>query len=71
MELARTTTIRATNRMSLKIKDNFFTVEWCEERTLPEDVTNEELADERKKLWDICVRECENQVQEIVRVYGR
>lgn len=68
---ARTTTIRATNRMSLKVRDNFFTVEWCEERSIPEDFSEEEVAAERAKLWEVCVRECENQAQDIMRTYGR
>ena len=71
MELARTTTIRATNRMSLKIKDNYFTVEWCEERVLPEDTTEEELKKARSDLWNTCVQECENQCEDIRRAYGR
>ena len=67
---ARTSIIRATNRMSLKIRDNFFTVEWCEERTIPEGMTDEEVAKERAKLWDICVQECERQCEDIQQTYG-
>ena len=69
MEAVRTTTIRATNRMSVKVKDNFYTVEWCEERTVPADISAEELAEARKALWNICIQECENQVEDIVATY--
>ena len=68
---ARTVTIKATNRMSVKIDNNYFTVEWCEERMLPEGLTEEEVKAERVKLWDICVQECENQISDINRVYGK
>lgn len=67
---AKTTTIRATNRMSLKIRDNFFTVEWCEERTIPADMSEADVAKERAKLWDICIQECENQCEDIRATYG-
>lgn len=71
MENARTVTIKATNRMSVKIDNNFYTVEWCEERMLPEGLSEEEVKAERAKLWDICVQECENQISDINRVYGK
>lgn len=66
---ARTTTIRATSRMSVKIKDNFFTIEFCEERALPEGLTEAEIAEERKLLWDTVNEECDNQVDEIMDTY--
>ena len=69
MEEAKTTTIRATNRMSVKIKDNYFTVEWSEERSIPDDMSEEWIAKERARLWNTCIQECENQIQDIVRTY--
>ena len=68
---ARTTTIRATNRMSLKLKDNFFTVEWSEERVIPEGMSEDDIAKARAELWATCVRECEDQAEDIRRAYGR
>lgn len=68
---ARTSTIKATNRMSVKIENNFYTVEWCEERVIPEGMSEEEVKQARSDLWDTCVQECENQIADINRVYGR
>lgn len=68
---AKTTTIKATNRMSVKIRENFFTVEWCEERAIPADMPEAEVAKERAKLWDICIAECEKQYEDIKATYGR
>lgn len=65
---ATTVLIRATSRASIKINDNFFTVEWCEERSVPEDAN---LNEERKLLWDTCNNECDNQIQEILDIYGK
>lgn len=65
---ATTITIRATSRASVKIRDNFFTVEWCEERSVPSDCNIDE---ERKLLWETCNNECDNQIQEILDVYGK
>ena len=70
MENARTTTIKATNRMSVKIDNNFYTVEWCEERVIPEGMSEEDVQKARAALWDTCVQECENQIADINHVYG-
>ena len=48
---AITTKISATSRVSAKIYDDFYTLEFTEERTIP-DVEGVDLDKERKKLWD-------------------
>lgn len=59
--------IRATSRASVKIRDNFFTVEYCEERSVPEDANLEE---ERAELWECVNAECDNQILEIKDSFG-
>lgn len=61
---AKTTTIRATSRQSVKINDQFYTIEFCEERIIP-DVEGVDLTKERQALWDCVNYECDNQVVEI------
>ena len=61
---AVTSTIRATSRMSLKVKDNFYTVEYTEERVIP-DVEDVSIEQERVALWDAVNAEVDNQAQEI------
>ena len=69
-----TTSIRATSRASVKIRDNFFTVEYCEERSVHFDPTSdrtkwdEELAEQRQKLWDDCNAEVDNQIEDIYKM---
>jgi len=58
---AVTTTIRATSRASVKIRDNYFTMEYCEERVIPE-VEGVDLEQERAILWDLVNNEVDNQV---------
>ena len=48
---AITTQIKATSRVSAKIFDDFYTLEFSEERTIP-DVEGVDLDKEREKLWD-------------------
>lgn len=48
---AITTQIKATSRVSAKIGDDFYTLEFSEERTIP-DVEGVDLDKEREKLWD-------------------
>ena len=62
---AVTTAIRITSRASVKIKDNFFTVEYCEERAIPEDA---DIEKERKILWNVANEECDKQVEEIYQL---
>jgi len=69
MAVAKTTTIRATSRASVKVRDNYFTVEYSEERVIP-DVEGVDLEKERQELWDTVNNECDNQILEIKNCYG-
>ena len=44
---AATTQIRATSRASVKVRESFYTVEYCEERTIP-DIDGVNLEEEKK-----------------------
>lgn len=64
--MSKTTVIKCSSRASVKIKDNFYTIEYGEERTLdPED----NIEEERKMLWDDCNGEVDTQVEEILRQF--
>lgn len=65
---AVTTSIKIASRASVKIKDNFYTVEYCEERAVPEGA---DLKKERQILWDEANTECDNQIQDILKVYSK
>ena len=67
---ATVTLIRATSRASVKIRDNFYTVEWSEEHSLP-DSPEVDYEEERRILWDICNREVDNQIEEILQTFSR
>ena len=60
-------TIKATSRVALKIKDNFYTVEFTEERALPDEEVDMEF--ERQKLWDDVNNCVDNQCEEILRTF--
>lgn len=65
--MAKTTTIKASSRASVKVGDNFYTVEWTEERTIqPKD----DIEEERQLLWDDVNREVDEQIEEILEAYG-
>ena len=61
---AVTTTIRATSRASVKIRDNFYTLEYCEERVIP-DVEGVDLEAEKRVLWDAVNSEVDKQIEDI------
>lgn len=63
MAKGKTTMIRATSRASVKVRDSFYTVEFCEERQIPEDA---DLEEERKALWDIVNGEVDDQIEVIL-----
>lgn len=66
--MAKTTTIRATSRISTKIKDTYYTFEYCEERQIED---GDDVANEREKLWDVCNAEVDNQVAETLAMYKK
>ena len=66
--MMKVTSIRATSRASVKINDSFYTVEWCEEHSLDE---NDNVEEERKKLWEICNNEVDGQIEDILRSFSK
>lgn len=62
---ATVTSIKFSSRCSMKIGDNFYTSEACEERSLPEGLTEAELLQERKMLWNTVNEEVDHQCEEI------
>lgn len=66
---AVTTSIKISSRASIGIQKKssteYFTVEYTEERSLPEDANIEE---ERKILWDVCNQEVDGQIQDILEM---
>lgn len=61
-------TIKATSRASVKVADSFYTVEYCEERSIdPED----NIEEERTKLWDTCNGEVDAQIEDILKSFSR
>lgn len=65
--MARTTTIKASSRASIKVGDSFYTVEWTEERSVDE---SDDIADERDKLWATCNGEVDGQIEEILNSFN-
>lgn len=60
--------ITATSRMSVKIKDNFYTIEYAEERLIP-DIDGVDIDAEKKLLWDVVNSEVDNQIADIYALY--
>ena len=58
------TTIRATSRVSIKVKETFYTLEYTEERMIP-DIDDVNLTAEKKALWDAVNNEVDKQVQDV------
>lgn len=65
MSVGVTTAIRITSRASIKVKDSFYTIEYCEERSIPEGA---DLEEERADLWGVCNTEVDNQLEDIIRL---
>ena len=64
------TNIKATSRVAIKIKDNYYTVEFTEERTIP-DVENVDVEMERSLLFDSVNKVVDEQAEEIVKVFSK
>lgn len=59
-------TIKATSRASVKIGDSYYTMEYCEERVIP-DIDDVDIATERQILWDTVNAEVDNQINDIMQ----
>lgn len=57
--------IKATSRASVKVGESYYTVEYCEERVLP-DTEDLDIEVERGMLWDTVNTEVDNQIHDIV-----
>ncbi|MDD7450483.1 MAG: hypothetical protein PUK76_05495 [Treponema sp.] len=54
----------------MKIRDNYFTVEYAEERTIPE-LPDIDMDKERQILWDEVNCVVDNQIQDIINTYKK
>ena len=61
--------ITATSRMSLKVKDNYFTMEYTEERVIP-DIEGVDIEQEKVALWNAVNTEVENQAEIIYNTFN-
>ena len=67
---AITTQIKATSRASVKVRDNFYTVEYQEERTIP-DIEGVNLEEEKKLLWNDVNTEVDSQIVDIMQSFAK
>lgn len=61
----KTTKIQATSRCAIRIKDNYYTLELTEERTMPNDVEID-LDKEYRAVFDSINAEIDNQIQDVL-----
>lgn len=67
---ANVTKITATSRCAVKIRDNYYTIEFSEERSIPDQGDVEvDIAEERKFLWDAVNTVVDDQIQEIIDTF--
>lgn len=67
---AITTQIKATSRASVKVRDNFYTVEYSEERTIP-DIEGVNLEEEKRILWEDVNGEVDAQIEDIIKSFAK
>ena len=67
---AKITKINAVSRVAIKIRDNFYTVEYSEERTIP-DIDGVILKEERAALFDAVNAVVDAQAEDIVRSFSK
>lgn len=66
--MAKVVSIKASSRASINIDKSYYTVEYCEERSIdPED----NIEEERSKLWDTCNNEVDSQIEDILKSFGK
>ena len=63
---ATTSKIAISSRASVKVRESYYTVEYTEERLIP-DVPSVDIEKERQMLWDTCNEEVDKQIEDIVK----
>lgn len=64
------TKINATSRIAIKVRDNFYTVEYSEERSIP-DVEGIDVEQERILLFDAVNSVVDAQAEDIIRTFQK
>lgn len=64
------TKVTATSRVAIKIKDNYYTVECSEERSIP-DVEGVDIEKERKALFDDVNATVDGQIEDIYNTFNK
>ena len=67
---AKTTEISATSRVAIKIRDNFYTIEYSEKRSVP-DVEDVNLEVEREVLFEDVNTVVDNEMQNILDTFKK
>lgn len=62
------TNIKATSRVAIKVRDNFYTVEYSEERAIP-DVEGVDLEQEQNILFDSVNSIVDAQAEDIIKTF--
>jgi hypothetical protein len=62
--------INATSRVAIKIKDNYYTVEYSEERIIP-DVDDIDMEQERLMLFDSVNAVVDAQAEDILKTFQK
>lgn len=67
---AETKTIKATSRASIKVNDSFYTLEYCEERTIPQ-TSNVNIQLEKDLLWDEVNAQVDKQIEDVLKAFKK
>ena len=67
MPKAVTTEISATSRVAIKVRDNFYTIEYTEKRAVP-DIEGVDIQAEREALFDAVNYIVDTQADDIIRM---
>ena len=66
----KTKTISATSRASIKVGDSFYTLEFTEERTVPQ-TSGVDLIKEKDALWDEVNSQVDKQIEDVLRTFKK
>ena len=66
----KTKTISATSRASVKVGDSFYTLQFTEERTVPQ-TSIVDLSKEKDLLWDEVNSQVDKQIEDVLRTFKK
>ena len=69
VQQGKTVKISGTSKVTIQLRNNYYSFSYSEERELPEDQSRVNIEKERELLWETLNAEVDKQMDEVTKLY--